>query len=142
MITMYTRLIFTSILLICGTGLFAQVPPTASKEHADIIFTKVEVNPSFKDGIEALNKYLTKNVNTVGANDGEEGTVYFVVSKTGTIDKFKMLSGNLSFENALERAILKSSGMWNSGLQNSHHVNVYCKLKVTFQNNSIKVEIL
>ena len=138
----YTRLLFTSILIICGTSLFAQAPLTTSKEDPDIIFTKVEVAPSFKDGIEALNKYLAKKLNTEGADDGEEGTVYFVVSKTGTIDQVKILSGNLSFENSLKRAILKSSGMWNSGLQNNHHVSAFCKLKVTFKNNSINAEIL
>lgn len=137
-----TRLLFTSILLICGTGLFAQAPRTSIKDDPNIIFIRVEVNPSFKDGIEALNKYLTKKINTAGADDGEEGTVYFIVSKTGTIDNIQRISGNLSFENALKRAILKSSGMWNSALQNNNPVTALCKLKITFQNNSIQAEIL
>lgn len=139
---MRIRLLFTSLLLICGTGLFAQSDTDTTKENIDKVFVREEVNPSFKGGEEALNKYLNETVQTGQPDDGEEGTVYFIVSAKGNIYEVKMLPGNLSFEKSLTKALLKSSGLWNSGLQNNHHIHAYCRLKVTFQNDSIKAEIL
>lgn len=139
---MRIQLLFTSLLLICGTNLFAQSGTDTTKENIERVFFSEEVKPSFKGGDEALNKYLNETVQTGQQDDREEGTVYFIVSAKGNIYEVKMLPGNLSFEKSLTNALLKSSGLWNSGLQNNHHINAYCRLKVTFRNDSIKAEIL
>jgi hypothetical protein len=127
--------------MISSTSRFAQAATDTAKEDLSIIFTKEEVQPSFKGGNEALNTYLSENVNTKNADDQEEGTVIFVVSRKGNIYEVKSLLGNLSFENSLESTLLKSSGMWNSAMQNNHHINAYCKLKITFRNNKIEAQI-
>ena len=138
----YIRLLLTSILIISSTGLFAQAATDTTKEDIHIVFTKEEYVPSFKGGDEALNKYLTENVDTRQADDEEEGTVIFIVSGRGNIYEVKSLLGNLSFEKSLESALLKSSGLWNSAMQNNHHINAYCKLKITFQNKTVKAQVL
>lgn len=138
----YIRLLLTSILIISSTGLFAQAATDTSKEDIHLVFTKEEYPPSFKGGGEALNKYLTENVDTRHADDEEEGTVIFVVSGRGNIYEVKSLLGNLSFEKSLESALLKSSGMWESAMQNNRHINAYYRLKVTFQNKTIQAQFL
>jgi hypothetical protein len=137
----YIRLLFTSILIISSRAVFAQAATDTTKEDLQIIFTKEEYAASFKGGDEALNKYLTENVDTHDANNGEEGTVIFVVSRKGNIYEVKSLFGNLSFEKSLESALLKSSGLWESAMQNNHHINAYCKLKITFRHKKIETEI-
>lgn len=134
------RLLLTSILIISSTGLFAQAP-VHETDDPSIIYTKVEVNASFKGGSDTLNKYLTENVNTKHARDGETGLAIFIVSKTGTIDDVQIPLGNLHFKKDLQRVLLASSGMWNSATQNNYHVRAYCKLKITFRNNKIEAEI-
>jgi hypothetical protein len=67
--------------------------------------------------------------------------VVFVVSAKGNIYDIKRAGGDLSFEKALEKTLLKSSGQWNSALQNNYHVNAYCRLTVTFHNNKIEAVI-
>jgi hypothetical protein len=138
---MRIQLFLVCLLLLLGTALFAQSSLDTLKENMDIIFTKEEVKPSFIGGDEALGKYLTEKVNASTENEGEEGMVYFIVSAKGNIYDVKFLMGNISFERSLKKALLKSSGMWNSGLQNNHHVNAYCTLKVAFVNNTITAAV-
>ena len=135
------KLLFISVILISSSSIFGQTATDTTKEDLQIIFTKEEFTPSFIGGNDSLNKYLTENVDTRHADDAEEGTVIFVVSRKGNIYNVKSLPGNLSFEKSLESALLKSSGLWNSAMQNNHHINAYCKLKVTFQNKKIETEI-
>lgn len=137
----YIRVLFISTFIITSSAVFAQAATDTTKEDLQIIFTKEEYAPSFKGGDEALNKYLTENVDTHDANNGEEGSVIFVVSRKGNIYEVKSLVGVLSFEESLESALLKSSGLWDSALQNNHHINAYCKLKVTFRHKKIETEI-
>lgn len=137
----YIRILFTSILLFNSRAVFAQSATDTTKEDLQIIFTKEEYAPSFKGGDEALNKYLIENVDTHDADNGEDGTVIFVVSRKGNIYEVKSLLGKLSFEKSLESALLKSSGLWKSALQNNHHINAYCKLKVTFRHKKIETDI-
>jgi hypothetical protein len=137
---MRLRLLFIPLFLFLATTLFAQSADT-TKEKRDRIFIRVEINPSFKGGNKALNKYLDETVKTAGAHNREKGMVYFIVSPEGDISEVKVVYGDLSFEESLVNALSKSSGKWNSALQNEHHVNAYCKLKVTFRKNRILTEI-
>ena len=137
-----TRLFFTPLLFICcAWSAFGQAQTDSSKDNLDIVFTKVEIKPSFKDGDQALNNYLNQKINTSNADDNEKAVVMFIVSAKGNIYDIKRTGSDVSFEEALEKALLKSSGQWNSALQNNYHVNAYCRLMVTFHNNKIEAVI-
>ena len=138
---MRIHLLFIFLLFYSGTALFAQSTIDSTNEKLERVFQTEEVKPSFKGGDEALNQYLNKNVNPGQPDDGDEATVIFIVSAKGNIYEVKELSGNLGFEKSLTKALLKSSGLWNSGLQNDHHISAYCKLKITYRNEKIWAEI-
>ena len=133
---MYTRLLFTSILLICGSGLFAQSSNDSTKEDLSRIFVTEQVKPSFIGGIDSLNNFLNLEVNTYGATDGERSIVKFIVSSKGNI--YQVSGVNLSFGKSLVRALLKSSGQWKGGFQNGRYVNAICTISITFYNNRIE----
>ncbi|MEP7232235.1 MAG: hypothetical protein ABI691_18375 [Ginsengibacter sp.] len=138
----YVRLLFTAILFVSATScLLAQAITDSVKEDIDKVFTREEVKPPFKGGDKALNNYLTQMVNTIGVEQEEDCIVRFIVSAKGNIYKIEKVSGDLSFEESLENALLKSSGRWNSGVQNKHHVTAYCTLKISLHKNRIKAEI-
>lgn len=134
----YTRLFFTSILFICGTwSAFSQTQTNSTKEDLDKVFTREEIKPSFKGGEQALDSFLTQQVNTSDMGNNEKATVVFIVSSKGNISGLRDGDGS-SFTDQLKSALLKSSGQWNSGLQNNHHINAYCRLTVTFHKNKIE----
>ncbi|MEO8861485.1 MAG: hypothetical protein ABI358_08685 [Ginsengibacter sp.] len=138
----FIRLFITTIVFITITnGAFSQSQTDTTKEDLDRVFTKAEVKPSFKAGAEALDNYLTQNINTSDAGKNESGTVVFIVSAKGDIYQFTNTGGNLSFADALKTALRKSSGQWNSAMQNNYHVNAYCHLTITFHKNKIQAVI-
>ncbi len=139
----FTRLFITTIVFITITTnrAFSQSQTDTTKEDLDRLFTKVEVKPSFKAGAEALDNYLTQNISTSDAGNNENGTVVFIVSARGYIYQVTNTGGNLSFADALKTALLKSSGRWNSAMQNNYHVNAFCRLTITFHKNKIHAVI-
>ncbi len=138
----FTLLLFTALLLVSGTSfLFAQEATDSTKEDISKVFVREEVKPSFKGGDDSLDNYLNQTVNIANAENTEEGMVRFIVSAKGNIYEVKRFGGDLSFEEALENALLKSAGLWNSGLQNKHHITAYCTLKITLDKNRIKADI-
>lgn len=142
MTKIFNCLLFTCILLVSGTSwLLAQATTDSTKEDLDKVFVREEVKPSFKGGDDSLNNYLTQTVNLTEAENKEDGMVRFIVSAKGNIYEVKSAGGDLSFEESLENALLKSSGWWNSGMQNEHHVTAYCLLKISLRKNKIKAEI-
>lgn len=138
----FAPLLFAMLLLVSGTScLLAQATTDSTKEDISKVFVREEVKPSFKDGDDSLNNYLTQTVNFTDAESTEDGLVRFIVSAKGNIYDVKSAGGDLSFEKSLENALLKSSGKWNSGMQNEHHITAYCTLKISFHKNKIKAEI-
>jgi hypothetical protein len=141
--TAITTLLFIPIFLFSSSKLLAREAADTTKEKFDKIFTISEVKPSFKGGNKALNKFLIKNVDTRDAQRGEEAYLYFIVTGRGNIYSVEMAYSNISvvsLEKSLLAAIEKSSGMWNSGMQNEHHITAYCKLKITFRNKKIETK--
>ena len=138
----FTPLLFTSLLLVFATScLFAQATTDSINEDISKVFVREEVKPSFKGGEDSLNNYLMHTVNIAEAENREDGIVRFIVSARGNIYEVKAIRGDLSFEKSLGEALLKSSGQWNSGMQNEHHITAYCTLKISFHKNKIKAEI-
>ena len=138
-----TTLLFTSLFLIISSGVFAQSAADTVTEKLDKIFTRAEVEPSFKGGEKALNKYLTENVDMQQAQRGEEAYFYFIVSAKGNVYSVQVPQSTISvvsLEKSLVAAIEKSSGMWNTAMQNEHHCSAYCRLKITFRDGKIETE--
>jgi hypothetical protein len=139
---MNLQLLITCVFLFLGSMVFARLVRDTTKEKLDRVFTKAEVNPSFKGGDEALNNYLNETVKPYDPDEGEEGTMHFVVSEKGNIYEVKIVGGYLSFERPLEKALLKSSGMWNSALENNIPVHAYCRVKVCYRDGRIWGEVV
>ncbi|MEO8413301.1 MAG: hypothetical protein ABI472_06560 [Ginsengibacter sp.] len=138
----FAHLLFTALLLVSVTScLLAQAATDSAKEDISRVFVREEVKPSFKGGNDSLDNYLTQTVNLADAENTENGMVKFIVSAKGNIYEVQRVFGDLSFEKSLENALLKSSGQWNSGLQNEHHITAYCILKISFHKKRIKAKI-
>jgi hypothetical protein len=126
----FIPLLFTSLLIVFATScLFAQATTDSIKEDISKVFVREEVKPSFKGGGDSLNNYLMHTVNIAEAENREDCIVRFIVSARGNIYEVKAIGGDLSFEKSLEEALLKSSGQWNSGMQNEHHITAFAHLK-------------
>lgn len=137
-----TRLLITFSLIIATTfGAFCQAQKNTANEDMNMVFTREEIKPSFKSGADSLNIYLTQNVDVSQSSRNEKSDVRFIVSSKGNVYDVIGISGNQDFVNALRSALLKSSGLWNSGIQNGHHINAYCMLKVVLHKKMIQAEI-
>lgn len=138
----FIRLLIASILFITATdAAFSQSQTNTAQEDISKVFVREEVKPSFTKGEDSLNNYLTQNVNASNISKNENCTLKFIVSSKGNIYEVTNVSGNPGFVEELKRTLLKSSGQWSSGLQNGHHINAYCILKVTLGKNRIKAVI-
>lgn len=119
-----------------GPGGILEVPPTPPVD--DKPHTFVEIMPEFPGGEAALSKFLKDNMRypTVAAENGIQGivSVTFVVSRTGEISDFKILSlkkgGGLE-EEALR--VVKKMPKWRPGKQNGTTVPVLFNLPVNFR---------
>jgi protein TonB len=94
--------------------------------------------PEFPGGVEALKRFLSKNMR-MPKNDLDPGTRVnvlekFVVDENGNISGFNTLqSGGPEFDNEVIR-VLKKMPKWKPGKQNGKNVSVYFKLPVIFQS--------
>ena len=94
-----------------------------------------EFMPEFPGGIEALRKFLLKNIrqpDDLQAGEKIVVLVSFVVSENGEIENEKVIS---SGRDDLDKEVLRVIGkmpVWKPGKQNGHEVPVYFNLPVTF----------
>ena len=96
-----------------------------------------EFMPEFPGGIEALKRFLTRNLR-MPKEDMEAGAkittlVRFIVDKDGTVTGIEFeKSGGQEFDKEVER-VIKKMPIWIPGKQNGRNVAVYFKLPVIFQ---------
>jgi protein TonB len=94
-----------------------------------------EIMPSFPGGIEALRKYLQRNLQN--PQDLEEGQVIsvkvqFVVGYDGQLKSFQVIEdGGKAFNNEVLR-VLKKMPEWVPGKSNGENVSVYYTIPVKF----------
>ncbi|WP_170137604.1 energy transducer TonB [Chitinophaga dinghuensis] len=101
-------------------------------------FTVVEIMPEFPGGLDALGRYLQRNMRYPDAarENGIYGTVpvQFVVDRDGTIQEVKVIGarkgGGLE-EEAMR--VIKSMPKWRPGRQGGRNVPVYFTIPVKFQ---------
>jgi periplasmic protein TonB len=104
----------------------------------NIIFTKVEVPPSFQGGTENWQKFLVANlVPGIPVNNGAPRGTYaveirFIVDKLGTLRNFSALTSHGYGMEQEALRILKASPPWVPAIQNGHKVSSYHHQKFTF----------
>ncbi len=109
-------------------------PPEPEREK---IFDIAESMPEFPGGMEALRRFLSKNLR-MPREDLDPGArirvmARFVVDKDGRIAGIELVeSGGSDFDNEVKRVINKMP-QWKPGKQNGHNVAVYYTLPVIFQ---------
>jgi N-acetylmuramoyl-L-alanine amidase len=114
------------------------IQDTVNSRENNIIFDKVEIEPTFPGGARAWMTYFEKNLNpdVPVDNNAPEGnyTVYvqFVVRKNGTVTDARALTNHgFGMEQEAIRAITKGPN-WEPAIQNGHKVNAYRKMVITF----------
>ena len=115
-----------------------QAGPAASVAEKAMPLEIAEVMPAFPGGIEALKRFLAKNLRMPG--DGPEPghavkvLLKFVVSEDGSLEEIEILqSGGKSYDVEVTR-VVKKMPRWKPGIQNGHPVPVYFTLPVIFQS--------
>ena len=117
----------------------AMGPPAATMEEGDEgeVFEVVEQNPEFPGGMDALMKWLSKNLKYPASaqENGIQGRVLvqFVVNKDGSIVEPKVIR---SVDPALDKEALRvvsAMPKWQPGKQRGKTVRVRFTLPVTFR---------
>ncbi len=118
-----------------GNGI-VEAKPVETKVDDAPLYT-AEVMPEYPGGLEALRKFMLRNLKQPDdLQPGEKIIVMasFVVNKNGTIEQVKIVNGGRDDLNKeVERVIHKMPG-WKPGLQNGNAVAVYFNLPVTFMS--------
>ncbi len=109
--------------------------PTINYESEEI-FTTVEENPSFPDGLKAMYQFIARNLRypEPARRFHVQGKVFvkFVVRKDGSVSDLQILKG-IGFGCDEETVrVLGSMPKWNPGKQNGKPVSVYFTMPVSF----------
>jgi periplasmic protein TonB len=108
---------------------------TNEEEQPEMVFIPNERQPEFPGGMEALSRYLSRNLNTPDElNSGEKKTVRvrFWVAKDGGISNVEIeQSAGDSFDKEVIR-VCKKMPRWKAAIQNGVTVPVSYLLPVTF----------
>lgn len=122
----------------------AGIKPTINYESEEI-FTTVEEQPSFPDGIKNMYQYIARNLRypepARRANVQGKVFVKFIVRKDGSVSDLQVLKG-IGFGCDEETVrVLGSMPKWNAGKQNGRPVSVYFTMPVSFVLEEGKQEI-
>lgn len=103
------------------------------RTEVDKKYYSVELMPVYPGGMEALIKFLQRNLKSPTELDQPtQVNIQFVVGKDGSISELMILkSGGNAFDKEVER-VVKMMPNWVPGEQNGHPVAVYFNLPVTF----------
>ena len=116
-----------------GTGNIAIKPVEAIENDEPLSYA--EVMPEYPGGIEALKKFMLRNLKQPdNLKPGEKIVVSasFIVNKDGKIGQVKIKnSGRFDLDKEVQRVINKLP-LWKPGMQNGKAVGVYFNLPVTF----------
>ena len=111
--------------------------PKASAPYKEHPSMRVEQNPEFMGGYEALFKYLDANLRypETATKAGTKGTIFvqFVISKTGTTSDVKILRGIGSGCDEEAIRIVNEMPKWIPGRQNGQAVPVMFEIPIKFQ---------
>jgi protein TonB len=113
------------------------MPVAVEAEDKNQVFITVEQNPEFAGGMNALLKFLQKNLRypTSAVNANVMGKVYmqFVVNQDGNISKVDVLKGiGFGCDEEAQR-VVKLMPKWSPGRQSGRAVAVKFTLPISFQ---------
>ena len=114
-----------------------EMPVAVETEEKDKVFISVEQNPEFAGGMNALLKFLQKNLRypSPAVNANVMGKVYmqFVVGQDGNISKVDVVKGiGFGCDEEAER-VVKLMPKWSPGRQSGRAVAVKFTLPISFQ---------
>jgi protein TonB len=114
-----------------------EMPVAVESEEKNQVFITVEQNPEFAGGMNALLKFLQKNLHypTPAVNANVMGKVYmqFVVGQDGNISKVDVLKGiGFGCDEEAQR-VVKLMPKWSPGRQSGKAVAVKFTLPINFQ---------
>jgi periplasmic protein TonB len=114
-----------------------EMPVAIETEEKDKIFLSVEQNPEFAGGMNALLKFLQKNLHypTPAVNANVTGKVYmqFVVGQDGNISKVDVVKGiGFGCDEEAQR-VVRLMPKWSPGRQSGRAVSVKFTLPISFQ---------
>lgn len=118
-----------------GNGLGKEIATPAVVEKEPEILTHAQFNPEFPGGVEAMRRYLLKNLR-FDFDDMEPGSrveirCKFVVDKEGVVTGIEIIKsgGRNEFDKEVTRVVAKMPN-WKPGIQNGRNVAVYFTLPV------------
>jgi periplasmic protein TonB len=115
-----------------GTDIKAGAPVETKHEVLDF----AEVMPEFPGGIEALKRYLVRNLRMPESNLEPGSTVHviarFVVGEDGKVRDIEIIKEADAVFNAEVKRVISKMPDWKPGSQNHRNVAVYFNLPVNF----------
>ncbi|TKC00538.1 energy transducer TonB [Pedobacter cryophilus] len=110
---------------------------TTDSSGKEIEYNKLFVLPTFKGGLQAFGKFLSKNLEypDISRRNKTQGRVYlsFVVEKDGSLSEIKVLKGVSSEIDTEALRVLNISPNWTSGTYRSKPIRVSYTLPISFQ---------
>jgi len=118
------------------TVTFEEPAPAVVEEDPNAIYVAVEQNPSFEGGLQAMAKFLQKNMRypSQARRMGIEGKVFvqFVVNKEGKISDVSVVKGIGSGCDEEAARVVSIMPPWRPGKQNGKVVNVRYIVPINF----------
>jgi protein TonB len=116
-----------------GNGFIEPVKPVEPKVDITIPLETAEVMPEYPGGVEALRKFLERNLsNPRDLEDGELISVKVIVGYDGKLKNFELVQdGGTEFNNEVIR-VLKKMPAWKPGKSKGQNVSVYYTIPVKF----------
>jgi len=122
----------------CNNDSGSVVPTVVKTIDKTTPFLTAEVMPSFPGGMDALKKFLERNLtNPANLNEGEivSVKVQFIVGYDGKLKGFKVVEdGGDEFNQEVIR-VLKKMPTWNPGKSQGENVSVYYTIPVKFMSS-------
>lgn len=110
--------------------------PVEDEDSDPIPFFSLEDKPEFPGGQRALLTYLASSVKypVIAAQNNIQGTVYlsFVISKTGKVEKVKILRGVDASIDSEALRVVSSMPDWKPGKQGTRYVAVSYQVPIKF----------
>ncbi len=111
--------------------------PAEGKNTGETIFDRVDVMPEFPGGQQALDQYVSLNLqypkSAVKEKRSGVVTVQFVVDKTGKVINPNVVRGSYPEFDTEARRLIRDMPKWKPGVQNGENVNVKYVLPVRFK---------
>jgi periplasmic protein TonB len=110
--------------------------PAAPVERKSEVFERAEIMPEFPGGVEALKRYLVRNLQMPESNLEPGSTIQviarFVVGEDGKVRDIEIIKEAEAAFNAEVKRVISKMPDWKPGSQNHRSVAVYFNLPVNF----------